>query len=81
MSCVGIKLVSLSPSLRSDDIYIVIDFCNRNAIDIFNLCPNDENRLSVQAKMCDNFKHLVKVVFLGNYANKKVEYGFNFSSE
>lgn len=59
----------------------MIDFCNRNAIDIYDLSPNDENRLSVQAKMWDSFKHLVKVVFLGNYANKKVEYKFNFSSE
>lgn len=65
----------------SDDIYIVIDFCNRNAIDIFDLSPNDENRLGVQAKMWDNFKHMVRVVFLCNFANKKVEYRFNFSSE
>ena len=59
----------------------MIDFCNRNAIDVYDLLPNDENRLSVQAKMWDNFKHLVKVVFHGNYANKKVEYYFNFGSE
>jgi len=57
---------------KNDDIYIVIDFCNCNSIEIYDVHPIDKNR---------NFKHLIKLVFLCNYANKKVEFFFNFISE